>query len=86
MYTPGVAVPTSHQWPLGDGGKQAKSHRGVSGPPPYPRVIGYPLVSVTIDLPIKCSPNFRANGVDWENGVQKKVGARTLIPDLRGKR
>ena len=36
INTLGVAVPTSHHWPLGDEGKQAKKHRGVSGPPPYP--------------------------------------------------
>ena len=35
INTLGVAVPTSHHWPLGDEGKQAKSHGGVSGPPPY---------------------------------------------------
>ena len=36
INTLGETVPTSHHWPLGDEGKQAKSHRGVSGPPPYP--------------------------------------------------
>ena len=30
INTLGVAVPTSHHWPLGDEGKQAKSHRGVA--------------------------------------------------------
>ena len=36
INTPGVAVPTRQRWPLGDEGKQAKKHRGGSGPPPYP--------------------------------------------------
>ena len=38
INTLGVAVPTSHHWPLGDEGKQAMLHRGGSGPPPYPCV------------------------------------------------
>ena len=38
INTLGVAVTTSHHWPLGDEGKQAKLFRGVSGPPPYPAV------------------------------------------------
>ena len=37
VCTPGVAVLTRHRWPLGDEGKQAKKHRGGSGPTPYPR-------------------------------------------------
>jgi dihydroorotate dehydrogenase len=36
INTLGVAVPTHQRRPLGDEGKQAKSHRGMSGPPPYP--------------------------------------------------
>ena len=41
------------------------------------RVIENPLVSVTIDVLTKCSPSFRANGGDRENGVDEKVGAHT---------
>ena len=32
----GETAPTSHHWPLGDEGKQARLLGGVSGPPPYP--------------------------------------------------
>ena len=39
-FTLGVAVLTRNRWPLGDEGKQAKKHRGGSGPPPYPVVFG----------------------------------------------
>ena len=38
INTLGETALTSHHWPLGDEGKQAKSQRGVSGPPPYPYV------------------------------------------------
>ena len=44
----------------------------------------YSSVSVTTDLPMKCSPNFRANGADSGNGVEKKVVAHTLTPNLLG--
>ena len=40
INAPGVAVPTSHRWPLGDEGNQAKSQGGRSGPPPYPSIPG----------------------------------------------
>ena len=33
LYTLGVAVPSSHHWPKGDEGKQAKKHRGVRSAP-----------------------------------------------------
>ena len=36
INTLGVAIPTSHRWPMGDEGKQAMLQGGVSGPPPYP--------------------------------------------------
>ena len=36
INTLGVAVPTSHRWPMGDEGKQAMKQGGVAGPPPYP--------------------------------------------------
>ena len=39
INTLGVAVPTSHHWPLGDEGKQAKKFGGVSGLPPYPQLV-----------------------------------------------
>ena len=38
INTLGVAVPTSHHWPMGDEGKQAMKQGGVAGPPPYPVV------------------------------------------------
>ena len=42
------------------------------------RVIGNPLVSVTIDLLMKCSPRFIASGSDRENGVVGKAGDHSL--------
>ena len=46
------------------------------------RVIGDPLVSVTIDLLMKCSPSFRASGSDGENGVDEKAGAHSLSANV----
>ena len=39
INTLGETVPTSHHWLLGDEGKQAKLFGGMSGPPPYPKVL-----------------------------------------------
>ena len=52
INTPGVAVPTSHRWPLGDEGKQAKKHRGGQVHPLTPKE---ELVGSSPDL-VKFSP------------------------------
>ena len=40
------------------------------------------MVSVTIDLLMKCSPLIRASGVDWGNDVDGKVGAHFLSANV----
>ena len=43
------------------------------------------MVSVTIDLLMKCSPRFRAGGSDRENGIDGEVGDHSLSPNVSPK-
>ena len=49
-------------------------------------VIGCPLVSVTVDHPWSALQISGQTASIGSNGVEKKIGAQTLIPSLWGKR